>query len=82
MPRVIAVGSHTPASALARLVETVLARLGVPAMLADRLAFVPLVAPRRERRLGILRLAGQSLSPAAQAMRERLLAHAQALQAG
>ncbi|AVT14377.1 LysR family transcriptional regulator [Paracidovorax avenae] len=60
---------------------TVLARLGVPAMLADRLAFVPLVAPRRERRLGILRLAGQSLSPAAQAMRERLLAHAEGLRA-
>ncbi len=61
---------------------TVLARLGVPAMLADRLAFVPLVAPRRERRLGILRLAGQSLSPAAQAMRERLLGHAERLRAG
>ncbi|WP_019702070.1 LysR family transcriptional regulator [Paracidovorax oryzae] len=58
------------------------ANVGVPAMLADRLAFVPLVAPRRERRLGILRLAGQSLSPAAQAMRERLLAHAEGLRAG
>ncbi|MBK6614444.1 LysR family transcriptional regulator [Ottowia sp.] len=57
---------------------TVLARLGVPAMLAERLAFVPLAGPRRQRRLGIVRLAGRSLSPAAQAMRERLLAHAQA----
>ncbi|XDF35355.1 LysR family transcriptional regulator [Paracidovorax avenae] len=61
---------------------TVLARLGMPAMLADRLAFVPLVAPRRERQLGILRLAGRSLSPAAQAMRERLLAHAEGLRTG
>lgn len=60
---------------------TVLARLGVPAMLAERLAFVPLVGPQRMRRLGILRLAGHSLSPAAQDMRERLLRHAQALQA-
>lgn len=60
---------------------TVLARLGVPAMLAERLAFVPLVGPQRMRRLGILRLAGQSLSPAAQDMRGRLLRHAQALQA-
>ena len=58
---------------------TVLARLGVPAMLAERLAFVPLVGPRRQRTLGIVRLAGRSLSPAAQALRERLLAHAQAL---
>jgi DNA-binding transcriptional LysR family regulator len=55
---------------------TVLARLGLPAMLAERLAFVPLVAPRRRRVLGIMRLAAQSLSPAAQSLRERLLAHA------
>lgn len=57
---------------------TVLARLGVPAMLAERLAYVPLVAPKRMRQLGILRLAGHSLSPAAQEMRERLLRHAYA----
>ena len=57
---------------------TVLARLGVPAMLAERLAYVPLVAPKRMRQLGILRLAGHSLSPAAQEMRERLLRHADA----
>lgn len=59
---------------------TVLARLGVPAMLAERLAFVPLVGPQRMRQLGIVRLAGHSLSPAAQDMRERLLRHAQAQQ--
>ncbi len=59
---------------------TVLARMGVPAMLAERLAFVPLVGPQRMRQLGIVRLAGHSLSPAAQDMRERLLRHAQAQQ--
>ncbi|KRP61285.1 LysR family transcriptional regulator [Pseudomonas trivialis] len=58
---------------------TVLAKKGIPTMLAERLAFVPLVHPRRVRRFGILRLAGQSLSPAAQAMVDRLHLHANAM---
>lgn len=55
---------------------TVLARMGIPSMLTQRLAFVPLVSPERPRYLGILRLAGQSLSPAAQEMHQRITQYA------
>lgn len=54
----------------------VFARLAVPALAADHLAFVPLVARRRTRTIGIMRLAGQSLSPVAQEMERRLTAYA------
>lgn len=54
---------------------TVLARLGVPPD-SSGLAFVPLVRPRIERELGILRLAGRSLSPAGARMQEMLRANA------
>jgi DNA-binding transcriptional LysR family regulator len=54
---------------------TVLARLGVPPD-SRGLAFVPLSAPRIERELGITRLAGRSLSPAAARMEEMLRAKA------
>ena len=47
---------------------TVLARLGLPPWM-DNLACVPLVKPRVERTLGILRMSERSLSPAAEAMR-------------
>ncbi|WP_251863921.1 LysR family transcriptional regulator [Achromobacter sp. Marseille-Q4962] len=50
---------------------TVLARLGVPPD-SPGLAFVPLVRPRIERTLGITRLAGRSLTPAAASMRDML----------
>ena len=50
---------------------TVLARLGVPPD-SPGLAFVPLSRPRIERELGIARLAGRSLSPAAARMEEML----------
>ncbi|GAB1577520.1 LysR family transcriptional regulator [Bordetella petrii] len=50
---------------------TVLARLGVPPD-SGRLAFVPLSRPRIERQLGIMRLAGRTLSPAAAAMQALL----------
>jgi DNA-binding transcriptional LysR family regulator len=54
---------------------TVLARLGVPPD-SSGLAFVPLSRPRIERELGITRLAGRSLSPAAARMEEMLRAKA------
>jgi len=50
---------------------TVLARLGVPPDAAG-LAFVPLSRPRIERQLGIMRLAGRTLSPAAASMQALL----------
>ncbi|MEI2416560.1 LysR substrate-binding domain-containing protein [Orrella sp. JC864] len=55
---------------------TVLARLAIPAMAADKLAFVPLHGPRRYRTIGIVSRAGQSLSPAAEEMKNRLAAYA------
>ncbi|MCZ8440420.1 LysR family transcriptional regulator [Achromobacter xylosoxidans] len=54
---------------------TVLARLGVPPD-SPGLVFVPLARPRIERELGITRLAGRSLSPAAARMEEMLRAKA------
>ncbi|EFF77256.1 LysR substrate-binding domain-containing protein, partial [Achromobacter piechaudii] len=56
---------------------TVLARLGVPPD-SPGLAFVPLSRPRIERELGITKLAGRSLSPAAARMEEMLRAKASA----
>ncbi|HYG45431.1 MAG TPA: LysR family transcriptional regulator [Bordetella sp.] len=50
---------------------TVLARLGVPPD-SPGLAFVPLARPRIERQLGIMRLAGRALSPAAASMQALL----------
>ncbi|WZB66668.1 LysR substrate-binding domain-containing protein [Achromobacter xylosoxidans] len=54
---------------------TVLARLGVPPD-SPGLVFVPLARPRIERELGITRLAGRHLSPAAARMEEMLRAKA------
>ena len=54
---------------------TVLARLGVPPD-SPGLVFVPLFRPRIERELGITRLAGRHLSPAAARMEEMLRAKA------
>lgn len=52
---------------------TTLPRLAFPEEY-HRLRFIPLVEPRVTRELGVLRLAGRSLSPAAQAMEAFILA--------
>lgn len=52
---------------------TVLARLGLPPEQED-LVFIPLVAPRIRRTLGLRTLAGSALSPAAARMADLLLA--------
>ncbi len=58
---------------------SVMGRLAIPAMAAEGIAFVPLTGPLRTRTVGIVRLARQSPSPAAQEMLTRLRARARAL---
>lgn len=58
---------------------TVMSAMAVPSM-ATQLAFIALTAPRRQRQIGILRVKGRSLSPAAAAMEQLLLEQAAMVQ--
>jgi DNA-binding transcriptional LysR family regulator len=63
------------AFARAGLGVAILPKVSIPARLGQRLRALPIVEPSLERLLGVIKLRGQSLSPAAQRLADMIVAH-------